>query len=124
MIFLSFWIFALLIFSAATSSHRGDDRTLEIRMPPYEVKEEDTYLCTAIELPDTPMKLIAVEPKSDQNIAHHMLLFGNVLGKIATCCKTDALGCQTPAKEVPVWHCRHEPRCKDEDMLMCGFALS
>ena len=83
MICLSFWIFALLIIAAATSGRYSDDlRTLEIQMPPYEVKEQDTYLCTAVELPAIPMKLTAVEPKSDQNIAHHMLLFGIVLGKM------------------------------------------
>ena len=52
--------------------------TLEIRMPPFDVDEEDIYLCTAVELPSKPLKLIAVEPHSDQDTVHHILLFGKL----------------------------------------------
>ena len=38
--------------------------------------------------------------------------------KNATFGATDVLGCPKAAKEGPVWHCRHEPACEDEENLM------
>lgn len=46
------------------------------RMSEYKVEHEDAYLCTAVPLPDEPMKLIGIEPLAKQEVAHHMLLFG------------------------------------------------
>lgn len=50
--------------------------TLDAIMPPYETTQEDEYLCTAVQLPDEPMKLVSVESLSEQGTVHHMLLFG------------------------------------------------
>ena len=44
--------------------------------PEHPTDEEDAYLCTTIKLPDRPLKLVGIEPTSDQRIVHHMLLFG------------------------------------------------
>lgn len=55
----------------------GEQQRIEIRMPSYDVDKEDAYLCTSLQLPSDPMKLIAVEPISDQDTVHHMLLFGS-----------------------------------------------
>ena len=48
-------------------------------MPPHPTDREDEYLCTAVELPDRPMKLIGVEPLADMATVHHMLLFGTYI---------------------------------------------
>lgn len=70
------FLIELLLASVFLVGICDDVQRLEIRMPAYEVEEEDTYLCTAIELPSMPMKLVAVEPHSDQDTVHHMLIFG------------------------------------------------
>ena len=49
---------------------------LDAIVPPHPTEHEDEYLCTAVELPEKPMKLIGVESLSDQGTVHHMLLFG------------------------------------------------
>ena len=73
-------LWSLLVFLISSLAVRGmyDEalHTLEMRMPPFEVEKEDTYLCTAVELPSKPLKLIEVEPHSEQDTVHHMLLFG------------------------------------------------
>lgn len=53
-----------------------DVEFITARMSEYKVSHEDAYLCTAVQLPDEPMKLIGIEPLAKQEIAHHMLLFG------------------------------------------------
>lgn len=68
---------------------------LDFRMPAYPTVREDEYLCTTIELPDRPMKLVGVESLSDQGTVHHMLLFG----------------CKTPSGTDPVWPCRMRAAC-------------
>lgn len=68
-----------LLFSALLIAFSGvvlGTQTLDIRMPAYPSDEADTYLCTSVQLPATPLKLIAVEPLSDKDTVHHMLLFG------------------------------------------------
>lgn len=54
----------------------SDTLDLRVMLPPHATDEEDAYLCTAVKLPDRPLKLVGVEPTSDQRIVHHMLLFG------------------------------------------------
>ena len=54
----------------------GGKVTLDAIMPPYETAQEDEYLCTAVQLPDEPMKLVSIESLSEQGTVHHMLLFG------------------------------------------------
>lgn len=50
---------------------------MPITMPPLEVDYNDAYLCTPMKLPSKPMKLTSIEPRADQKVVHHMLLFGN-----------------------------------------------
>lgn len=58
----------------------GDTFELPVVFPEHPTDEEDAYLCTAVKLPDRPLKLVGIEPTSDQRIVHHMLLFGEQLG--------------------------------------------
>ena len=48
----------------------------QVVFPEYPTDEQDAYLCSAIALPDKPLKLVGIESTSDQRIVHHMLLFG------------------------------------------------
>lgn len=52
---------------------------IEMFMPPHKVVRDDTYLCTFLKLPKEGSRIVAIEPSSDQSIAHHMLLFGETL---------------------------------------------
>jgi hypothetical protein len=45
-------------------------------MPDFPVEHEEAYLCTAVPLPEIPLKLVGIEPLSTQEVVHHMLLFG------------------------------------------------
>lgn len=49
---------------------------LDLVMPARTVTGKDTYLCTTVKLAETGKRIVAIEPHSDQSIAHHMLLFG------------------------------------------------
>ena len=48
----------------------------QVVFPEYPTDEQDAYLCSAVALPDKPLKLVGIESTSDQRIVHHMLLFG------------------------------------------------
>lgn len=52
---------------------------VDIVVPEYQVKGQDAYVCTTIELPEKPMKLVGVEPIAKQEVVHHILLFGELL---------------------------------------------
>lgn len=62
--------------AATTTVPAGSDLTLPVVFPAHEVTEDDAYLCTAVDIPDKPLKLVGIESTSDQRIVHHMLLFG------------------------------------------------
>lgn len=49
---------------------------LQALMPPQATREEDSYLCTTITLPDEPMQLVGFEPQAHDSVVHHILLFG------------------------------------------------
>lgn len=68
---------------------------LPVVFPEHPTDKQDAYLCTSIALPDRPLKLVGVEPTSDQRIVHHMLLFG----------------CGAPASTKPVWDCKMAATC-------------
>lgn len=57
-------------------SNSKNDVIIDAIMPPYEVTEEDAFICTAVPIPTAARKLVAVEPLSEQLVVHHMLLFG------------------------------------------------
>lgn len=66
------------VFDTSSAASGSDVQYIEARMPEFQVLKEDAYLCTAITLPDEPLKLVGVEPLAKQEIAHHLLLFGKV----------------------------------------------
>ena len=74
-------------------------------MPQYKTEHEDSYLCTAIQLPNEPLKLIGVESLADASVVHHILLFG----------------CDEPAQDVPVWECMMHPACASNEFVLYGW---
>lgn len=121
---------AVLVATLAIASQPDATSLVEVDaiMPPLATDAEDEYLCTSVELPDRPMKLVSVESLSQQDTVHHMLLFGEQAAGIEEMCpghmhpvhpltpthplRRDALaGCKSPAKHKPVWRCRMAPAC-------------
>lgn len=49
-----------------------------------EVQGEDSYVCITKALPDKELKLVGVEPLAEQEVVHHILLFG-------ACCRVGVL---------------------------------
>ncbi|KAL4442992.1 hypothetical protein ABPG77_008483 [Micractinium sp. CCAP 211/92] len=84
----------------------GSDLTLPVVFPEHEVTQDDAYLCTAVKLPDKPLKLVGIESTSDQRIVHHMLLFG----------------CEEPAQTDTVWDCKMQLACSGgTDVVLYGW---
>ncbi|KAL4457726.1 hypothetical protein ABPG75_012591 [Micractinium tetrahymenae] len=84
----------------------GSDLNLPVVFPEHEVTGDDAYLCTAVQIPDKPLKLVGIEPTSDQRIVHHMLLFG----------------CKHPAQTATVWDCKMSPTCSGgTDVVLYGW---
>lgn len=65
-----------LAWAANPEAENSDVQFIEARMGEFKVDYEDAYLCTAVPLPGEPLKLVGIEPLAKQEIAHHMLLFG------------------------------------------------
>eukprot|EP00210_Caulerpa_lentillifera_P005706 g5457.t1 len=111
--------FLLFCFFIAIRVVNGGDE-LSIAMPPMEVHYNDAYLCTSVQLPTKSLKLTSVEPRADQKVVHHMLLFGSsvffLLDRLTVC----QLGCQTPSNESEVWSCMGSP-CKDAEVVLYGW---
>ena len=61
---------------SAEQPQQSQEVTVEALMPDYATSVNDAYLCTAVALPDEPLKLIEIRPQASQAVAHHMLLFG------------------------------------------------
>lgn len=76
--------------SASPAPAAGETFELPVVFPEHPTDEEDAYLCTAIKLPDQPLKLVGIEPTSDQRIVHHMLLFGEPAAAGAAGCERQA----------------------------------
>jgi hypothetical protein len=67
----------LLWWSLHVAADAGSDmRKVEALMPDFPVEHEEAYLCTAVPLPEIPLKLVGIEPLSTEEVVHHMLLFG------------------------------------------------
>ncbi|KAL4858006.1 Peptidyl-glycine alpha-amidating monooxygenase A [Chlorella vulgaris] len=73
------------------------DLELPVVLPEHPTDDKDAYLCTSVQLPDRPLKLVGIASTSDQRIVHHMLLFG----------------CKYPAQTGSVWNCRMRSACAD-----------
>lgn len=48
----------------------------DMRVPDFDVKDQDAYVCIAAQLPPKPHKLVGVIPRAQQEVVHHILLFG------------------------------------------------
>jgi len=65
---------ALLLCAACTAASTTE---VEIVVPDTAVvKGQDAYICTTVELPQKPYKLVGVQPLAKQEVVHHILLFG------------------------------------------------
>jgi hypothetical protein len=62
--------------AAAEPDSLAGDLELPVVLPEHPTDEKDAYLCTSVQLPDRPLKLVGIASTSDQRIVHHMLLFG------------------------------------------------
>ncbi len=49
---------------------------LDITVPAFDVAREDAYVCTTVPLPSEAYKLVGVQPLAEQEVVHHILLFG------------------------------------------------
>ena len=63
----------VLLISVATAAQALQ---VDLKVPEFPAKGEEAYLCTTVELPAGPHKLVAIEPLADEKTVHHMLLFG------------------------------------------------
>jgi hypothetical protein len=71
------------------------------QVPEFEVKGEDAYVCVSAVLPSEPHKLVGVIPHAQQEVVHHILLYG---------CDEPHLA---PEGNTPVaWRCDMQPVCK------------
>jgi hypothetical protein len=72
------WLYLLSLLAAASLSgaENATSRSFELIVPEYKVVEEDAYVCTTMQLPERPHKLVGVEPLAEQKVVHHILLFG------------------------------------------------
>lgn len=117
-----------------TTSENGIALYVEAIMPPHKTEQEDEYLCTSVNLPDKPMKLLSVEPLSEQSVVHHMLLFGMPTFVPLTLQNkhndrsteyhfhTHNAGCKIPAETASVWPCRMQPACSGgNDVVLYGW---
>jgi hypothetical protein len=66
-------VLALVALGSAAATNSSIDITIPSSV---EVKGEDSYVCITRALPDTPLKLVGVEPMAQQEVVHHILLFG------------------------------------------------
>eukprot|EP00884_Botryococcus_braunii_P000484 jgi/Botrbrau1/10436/Bobra.0133s0043.1 len=100
-------LFASCPQEAASADVSSEFHKVDALMPDYSVDHEEAYLCTAVPLPDKPLKLVGIEPLSTQEVVHHMLLFG----------------CEGIPSDAPVWDCRGHSVCSNHDShVLYGWA--
>lgn len=58
--------------------------SFDMRVPDFDVTDRDAYVCVASQLPPKPHKLVGVVPRAQQEVVHHILLFG---ASICNCCQ-------------------------------------
>lgn len=68
-----FLVLTLLVLVQSAAAHV---LTLNATVPPFTPDGEDAYICTVLELPEKPHRLIGVLPQAKQEIVHHILLYG------------------------------------------------
>jgi hypothetical protein len=90
-----------------------EDVTVTALMPEYPTTEMDSYLCTAVDLPSRPLKLVRVDPQASQVVAHHMLLFGKVLQRS-----------EAPLPYIYLFRLSGKLVCRSCKRVVCGFGSS
>jgi peptidylamidoglycolate lyase len=71
------FLFLLALLAPVSHAHFLE---LNITVPQsYKVVGDDQYVCTVVELPSSPQKLVGVIPLAEQSVVHHILLFGECL---------------------------------------------
>jgi hypothetical protein len=88
-------ILGLLLASAGVacgqSAAPNDTFTIDAILPPFPTDQPDAYLCTSLQLPNRPLKLTGVEAVAEQEVVHHILLFGKLrAGGLEACPLLDA----------------------------------
>ena len=53
-----------------------DDGWVDVIVPPQQIDQEDSYICVHVNIPVQASRLLAVQPLAEQEVVHHMLLFG------------------------------------------------
>ena len=66
---------ALVLACILVTSATDAADTIEVAVPPHDITGE-AYLCVQVPLPQRPQRLVAVEPLSEEQLVHHMLLYG------------------------------------------------
>lgn len=93
-------LLAPLVLFAASALAEGHHIELNITVPEYNVTTPDAYVCVATQLPPKPHKLIGVLPRAQQEVVHHILLYG--------CAQPHVV----PQDNRPtVWRCDMQPVC-------------
>lgn len=97
-------LLALLLTAASAAGGGGAARnatqrvSLEAQMPPYATRAGDAYLCTSLQLPAEPLKLVGVEALADPEVVHHILVFGGwVGGSLSVCLSVYLTACRHQA---------------------------
>lgn len=62
--------------ASAVASSSNAHLQLDIAMPEHAVDGDDAYLCTTAALPADARSVVSIAPNADQEVVHHMLLFG------------------------------------------------
>ena len=131
---------ALVLASLLLASQANAADFVDVAVPPYDIMGE-AYLCVQVQLPERPLRLVAIDPLSEEQLVHHMLLYGedgcclpaeglsNPLHSSAPGLQyaTDIVqggmpsaplytvrwcaGCVTPGNNQPVWECMGHSVC-------------
>ena len=66
---------ALVLASLLLASQASAADFVDVAVPPYDITGE-AYLCVQVQLPERPLRLVAIDPLSEEQLVHHMLLYG------------------------------------------------
>eukprot|EP00879_Flechtneria_rotunda_P023043 GHRR01024358.1.p1 GENE.GHRR01024358.1~~GHRR01024358.1.p1 ORF type:complete len:243 (+),score=35.59 GHRR01024358.1:180-908(+) len=101
-----------VVIAALTASVVGETTTVDITVPDsVTVRGQDAYICTTVELPNKPYKLVGVEALAKQEVVHHILLFG-----------CDVPYSKPKPGEQSAWECVGKPACGDpSETILYGW---
>ncbi|EFJ48883.1 hypothetical protein VOLCADRAFT_120843 [Volvox carteri f. nagariensis] len=104
-------IISTVIFLLGFTSTRAHHIEINITVPTFEVETEDAYVCVSALLPPHPHKLIGVIPHAQQEVVHHILLYG---------CSEPHLVPKT-AGQMEAWRCDMKPVCNGPSTIFYGW---